>query len=525
MSTQRIRLPRLGRVLATVAAAALLLVPAAGSARADDPAQAAKTIALASPGVVFVGIAADVAVQVSDPLLIQSLGGRKAKFRTSTVQSGSGMVVNPKGVIVTASHLLEFDDSQQKDLRVYAANELFFNSLQQIFGGFASGESPWDRYRLSNPDDNRLLHGCYDETVCQFTFKPVVSVVTARQVAGASTARSLPAQVKLSTGSDVTDVAVLQVDATDLPTVLLALTSGDLQSGQSVIGLGFPGSATTILKTGVTEPTSLFGRVSSVRSTGSTEVVQVDMNVEGGVSGGATLDDQGRVIGLLSFTGEEGGARTQVYLRTADDIRSALRSAGFQATRGEVDTVFAQAMTSFWGHHYSAAIPLFQKALNLYDGHPVAKKYLAQAQAKAGGTEDVPLPAPGASSKGGSGLDPKLLGVLAAIVVVVLAVGGGMLLRGRRAARGPTAAAPGPEAPVPDLAEAQPRYGPEADDQAEADPAGLVDLAEVEPLDPAPPADNGRRFCPHCGARVAAASSRFCDSCGQRLQEVTRAGG
>jgi hypothetical protein len=40
-------------------------------------------------------------------------------------------------------------------------------------------------------------------------------------------------------------------------------------------------------------------------------------------------------------------------------------------------------MEYFWDRHYSAALPLYQKTLNLYDGHPAAKKYLSEAQAKA----------------------------------------------------------------------------------------------------------------------------------------------
>jgi hypothetical protein len=48
-------------------------------------------------------------------------------------------------------------------------------------------------------------------------------------------------------------------------------------------------------------------------------------------------------------------------------------------------------MDYLWNHHYSATLPLYQKVLNLYDGQPQAKKYLAEAQAKAGTADDLPL--------------------------------------------------------------------------------------------------------------------------------------
>jgi hypothetical protein len=56
------------------------------------------------------------------------------------------------------------------------------------------------------------------------------------------------------------------------------------------------------------------------------------------------------------------------------------------------------------GQPLSAALPLFQKVLNLYNGHPLVKEYLAEAQAKANEPADVPLPA---DSPAGSPTRPR----------------------------------------------------------------------------------------------------------------------
>jgi hypothetical protein len=91
--------------------------------------------------------------------------------------------------------------------------------------------------------------------------------------------------------------------------------------------------------------------------------------------------------------------------------------------RGQVDALFGRGMTLFWEEHYSAAVPLFQRVLDLYDGHPAARRYLAQAQGRAGTPEDRPVPV--AAAAGGDGLPvvPLVVGllVLGAVVPALLA--------------------------------------------------------------------------------------------------------
>jgi hypothetical protein len=451
------------------------------------------------------------------------------------MSSGTGMVVDHRGFVATASHVVEFSEDDEEYIKVYGTNQLFFNKLKDYFGGFLPGERPNVRYRLSNPLYNQLLQSCYAGVICKFTAKPDVTVVAPVQVAGNTRSKGLPARIRASTHPDGSDIAILQViDATTMATVPLATTAGELQSGQSIVALGFPGSAQKILRTGMTEPTSAFGHVSSVRSDGSSQVVQVDMNVEGGFSGAPGLDEDGKVIGLLSYTGVENGSRTQVYLRTVDDIRSTLREAGAQPARGELDTIFAQAMEYYWARHYSAALPLYQKVVNLQDGHLLAKKYLRLAQQKAGGPDDVPLPAPSAGSADSRGLVFWALVVLAVLVVAVLVL---LVLarRRRRAAPRPALPAIAPYADG-DSRETGPPDDPRHDGEVPEDDVAMP--ATVDPrVGPTLAMDAGdvpsnshaavrtdvmvqdqqvptRGFCPYCGTRLSP-GARFCSGCGQ----------
>jgi S1-C subfamily serine protease len=534
---------------------AMPVSPAAAQGADTSDQTAERVSALTDPGVGFITTTVGWSVRLvyADS---GEISGRKNIDRVGKIaySSGSGFVVNPSGTIVTASHVIEPDEDQ---IHNYAANQIFFG------GGLGyrleSNQSPYERYTISsNRFLNSLLQQCYSGVACSFKVQPTVTFYSPVQIAGASAPKGMPARVLKSTGFDDTDVAVIQVDGNNMPTVPLATTANNLTSGQPVTALGFAGSVQN-LPTGVTEPTKAFGRVSSVRSAGSSRVVQVDVRIEGGMSGGPVVDNSGQVIGLTSFSFTEGTTRTQGFLRTVDDIKATISGSGATVARSDVDSAYAQGMNLFWGHHYTAALPYFQKVQTLYDGHPGAKAMAAQAQAKIGTAEDLPLEQP---KKGGlpTGL---LIGLVAAIVLIgavvatlivrrahkVPAAPAGPAPQGWGQPNAPMANGPGPMAPPQNqpMAHMAPIPGP-ADLPAPADvPAGPPVHAELERTDPAPPVpvvvsaqpepgeaatgqaepageatvphgavSSGRHFCPECGNEQTGAG-KFCGNCGHRF--------
>jgi membrane protein implicated in regulation of membrane protease activity len=504
-----------------------LLAASMSPARAEDPTPTAKALTLSTPGVVYLEVAADVSIRLGRDFLDlpgRPVSGRRVRFSTGPLQSGTATVVTPEWS-VTASHVVEFDDDQQEIIKTYAANRLFFGQLKELFGEVQpSGDELFEEQHLSDRNRELWLRACYDEQICKFDVKPDVTLVVPVQVGGEARSKDLPAKVRANTHFDGGDIAALQVidaDADPMPTVPLATSAGELQGGQGIIAMGFPGSHTKILPKGTTQPSSSFGNVSNVTSDGSSQVIQVDMNVESGMSGGPGLDEDGKVIGIISYTGvDENGDRTQVYLQTADNIRSVLREVGVQPTRGELDTAFAEAMEYYWAGHYTAALPQFQKVLDLQEGHLLAKKYLRLAQAKAGGPDDLPLTTSSTATDGGRSLTFWALvaaGVLIVIALVVLA----LVWRRRRR-------------PAPDRDRASmpvPTNGVDDDAPVLHPPvAGTVGLTRAMDGSDAPANSQPslrreavmvedqeaptRGFCPYCGTRQAP-GARFCSGCGQ----------
>jgi S1-C subfamily serine protease len=505
-------------------------------ARAQDATPIAKALTLASPGVVSVVVGADVSIQLHRTFR-DVVGLRKFTYSTRPMSGGSGMAVAPS-TIVTAGHVVDLDEDQKDEARIYAANKLFFDRLElkDAFGDLSATEY-YEEQHFADPVVEDLLQGCYNEVYCKFEVKPDVTVVAPVQVGG-SKPKELPAKIAAKMSFEEGDTAALELtddNAASLATVPLATTAGELQPGQLIVASGYPGSATQILKNGRTEPSSSFGHVSNVTTDGNSEVIQVDMRAESGLSGSPAMTEDGKVVGMVSYTGvDDTGNRTQVYLQTADNIRSVLREAGVQPTRGELDTAFAKAMEYYWARHYSAALPLFQKVQDLQEGHLLAKKYLRESQAKAGGPDDIPLVPSSTGATDRPGLLLWALVALGVLIVVALVL---LALRWRRH----RATSDRAYTSIPADAGGRPHVHP-ADDIDHHEPALEDDAAMPTPvpgpvgarrvMDGAGLAANSRPdlrsgtvmvqdqespargFCPYCGTRLAP-EARFCSGCGQ----------
>jgi hypothetical protein len=502
-------------------------------------------VVLTEPGVVFLrtSVAVSVRLTVADRRRLSGFSSLRRSYRFPYA-SGSGFVAHPNGTIVTASHVIE---PLRDDVRNRAANQLFFGELRRA-GYSLAGRSPYGRYHLRAtrivPAQvarilDALLQDCYRAIACKFASRTSVAAYSAVQIAGVKAPRGQAARVLKSTGFENTDVAVLKVAGSNLPTVALGTSADGLASGDDVTALGFAGSAQS-LPTGVTETTKAFGRVSNVRNVGASRQIQADLRGEPGMSGGPVIADDGQVVGLTSYARLDSlGQQTQAFLRTIDDIREAITEAGVQPARGQVDALFGQAMTLFWDEHYSAAVPLFQRVLDLYDGHPAARRYLAQAQGKAGTPEDKPVPVAEAATDGGLPVVPLVVGLL-----ILGGVAAALLVRRRRPH--PAGAAPPPawdghataplppgpalREPAPPPAVVEPHAEPEAlPVRADREGAGAVGFhptatqARPEPAEPAEPLVGTAtapppKFCEQCGTHLNP-GARFCGQCGHRTAD------
>jgi serine protease Do len=299
MRNRSYSLRRGARVLAvSLLAAAAMPGMALAQSPSTGPSAAERAVTLASPAVVFIDtkVSVKVILTYQKSSTISGLGHVNQTYNLD-YGTGSGFVVNPDGVVVTASHVVEPD---QQSLQNYAANKLILEGLKYTYP--RANSSPYSQYTLPLHSLSVVLQQCYKAIACDFTITPTVTVYSALDVSQETLPQGKPARILSSTGFAATDVAVLQVEGSNMPTVSLAQTANDLASGDDVIALGFPGSSTGALETGVTQPAKVFGRVSNIRTEGTSKLVEIDANIEPGERGGPVVNDSGDVIGLVWFT-------------------------------------------------------------------------------------------------------------------------------------------------------------------------------------------------------------------------------
>jgi putative serine protease PepD len=128
-------------------------------------------------------------------------------------------------------------------------------------------------------------------------------------------------------GGDVpTDIAVIEVDATDLPAAPLALDR-DLQVGQLAVAIGSPFGLDSTVTSGVV---SALNQTVPTQSGDFQSLIQTDAAINPGNSGGALANRSGEVIGInvsifsTSGTGGNVGVGFAVPIDVAHDLAQAV---------------------------------------------------------------------------------------------------------------------------------------------------------------------------------------------------------
>jgi len=211
------------------------------------------------------------------------------------------------------------------------------------------------------------------------------------------------------------DVALLKIDVTDLPTLPLA-TDADVTIGQDVLSVGFPGSVDTTVDASL-EPSNKDGRISSKKTKGGVPFYETSAAIAQGMSGGPTVDLQGRVVGINSW-GPAVETAAIKFLATSSTLAAFLSEKGVRPEPGRVDVMFGAAYESYLAGRYTAAIAELDRLLAVAPTHPQAKQLRLAAFEGRERYGEVAAPPPA----------PRLLFGMPQILFWSVIAGGGVLL-------------------------------------------------------------------------------------------------
>ena len=422
----------------------------------------------------------------------------------------TGFVVNPDGYIATAGHCVDLDE----------VKPAFFQSAAQwaVDNGYYLDPSltvdqvvAFQDYRVETMDKlNRA--------------DLVIQVGWGAAASGIQTAEVRRARVVGSRSMDDGDVALLKVEATGLNA--LPLSEEEVEVGTEVVSIGYPASVDSVTDPDLT-PSFKDGSISSVKTVqgGLLSVYEISAPVSGGMSGGPTVDLEGRVVGVNSF-GITGETQPFNFVRPSPQLAELMAGAGVENVLSETTTAYREGLAAYWAGDKAAALDALASVVEEQPSNELAAEYLDKA-------EDLPEPPP---EDTGSDVPvvPIVVGGAVALLVVAAGVIALVVVRRRRTPGAPvpppmTAAppmAPPPMAPPPTAAPPPPPVVPvEPPVTAPAVPIGFTAAAPTAPAAPAAPtvpaapapsAIHQPHFCGSCGEPTDP-NMHFCTNCGKPL--------
>jgi len=370
-------------------------------------------------------------------------GGKPIEFDPSC----TGFGVSPDGYVATAGHCAEVSDFSA--VIRWAIIEKAVATLGPGSPSFGSAKHAPDATKFGDPAvaeemANWSVEGAAKGSPPEITFSVIseatpidqpVSVgppppqMAPGQTSGSNPDRGLPARLVDLRPFEQGDVALLKIEATDLPSIVLAPAS-DVQVGASVESVGYPGSADEQTDASL-EPSVKGGQVSSKRSLGSVPFYEVSAPLSAGMSGGPTISLDSRVVGLNSWTA---GAEAQPFnfVAPATGLSELLARNGVRNEVGPDDLTYRTALDAYYSGRYTEAIAGFDRLLQTNPQHAQAAQFKILASKARASFGDTPPPAaarPGVVLASSSAALWAGLGAAAAAILIGSAAAGVWLVR------------------------------------------------------------------------------------------------
>jgi serine protease Do len=184
------------------------------------------------------------------------------------------------------------------------------------------------------------------------------------------------------------DIAILKIDARNLPTAVLG-NSDRVQLGQPVHLLGFPGVVLyhdLLDKRSAVEASVTSGTISSVKlDARGAPVIQTDAAASWGNSGGPAINEQGEVIGILTFislTSDETQAIQGFnFLVPVNMVREFARTAGaVLGVPSPFNAVWREAVEKFGREDWAGAQTKLDAAARLVPNLPDVQRLQAETE-------------------------------------------------------------------------------------------------------------------------------------------------
>jgi serine protease Do len=322
-----------------------------------------------------------------NPKLYLTRGSTSRTKDTPWGVRGTGFIITPDGYIVTNAHVVE---KSKDDLIVEEASSEIQKSINLIVQSIAS------KYTLSSDDPlrselERAIRSYYvrgwseDGGIRVISFDPDQKVITALipvENGIQMTVKKVAADPRIvGTPIPGKDVAILKIEAGDLPTVQLG-DDNNMAQGDQIYIMGFPGDAELDPNEEVGVEATLtagkFSRRAQVPG-GIWKFIQTDAYITHGNSGGPAFNERGEVIGIATYGG--GGIN---YLVPMSIAKQFIEEKNIKPRDSELSSRYREALGLYEAGDYKNAKDLFLKIKEDSAGFPFVQEYIDKCKAKLG---------------------------------------------------------------------------------------------------------------------------------------------
>jgi hypothetical protein len=291
--------------------------------------------------------------------------GKKSDREVFTGGSGSGFIVSPNGFVVTNGHVVEtiHNFNTNKDLVVNEILRAFLIKKIEQSNLPPTRESALQLAAKLKPQVTDLQPG-------NFVFLANLKKYP-YEIKQYSKAISAAARER---GGEGKDIAVLKIEGRELPTVKLG-DSDKVHLQELIFAFGYPGAADTRFldrRSQVAEVTISRGTVSAVKTDfKGMPIIQSDVTISWGNSGGPSLNKEGEVIGVNSyigltvnpFLGAVERAAGISFIVPVNAVKEFLNAAGVKEEPSLFNEVYFKALEKIWVGRWFEGKDLLDKAL------------------------------------------------------------------------------------------------------------------------------------------------------------------
>lgn len=253
----------------------------------------------------------------------------------------------------------------------------------------------------NEPDVRRLVSITTSDQLAQFKRTTGSTIKPAKVLAyNYDPKDSLTAIADPKAGFSSSDVALLKIDTQNAPAI--PIETGRVVQNEKIIIMGFPGNANNPLTDNQqTDVTVTDGVVSSIREAagGKGKLYQSDAAASHGNSGGPAIDEDGKVIGLMTYryADTEQGDAASSYIRDIADFTKLASDNGVKIDgTSTTQQDWESGLELYSKSHYSAALKDFAKVETAYPAQRLVASYISSSKdAIAAGKDvkDVPVDA------------------------------------------------------------------------------------------------------------------------------------